>query len=70
MGIDWNKTPDNRLAVCEAAHLLGCSEQVIRMGLQQGTLKFGMAVKASSQWTYIITKQKFEEITGIKVVNV
>lgn len=65
--VDFSKTPDNRLAVCEAAFLLGCSEQVIRRGLQQGTLKFGMAVKASNQWTYVITKQKFEEHTGIKV---
>jgi hypothetical protein len=36
-----------------------------RSGLQHGTLKFGMAVKMSGQWT-VITKQKFEEITGIK----
>ena len=65
--IDWNNSPDNRLSVAEAAHLLGASEQFIRIGLQQGTLKFGMAVKMSGQWTYEITKQKFEEITGIKV---
>lgn len=57
----------NRLSVSEAAYLLGCSEQVIRRGLQQGVLKFGFAIKLSNQWTYIITKQKFEEITGIKV---
>ena len=31
-------------------------------------LKFGMAVKMSGQWTYVITKQKFEEVTGIKVL--
>ena len=65
--IDWNNSPDNRLSVAEAAHLLGASEQFIRIGLQQGTLKFGMVVKMSGQWTYVITKQKFEEITGIKV---
>lgn len=64
--IDWNKSPDNRLSVAEAAHFLGTSEQFVRIGLQQGTLKFGMAVKMSSQWTYVITKQKFEEFTGIK----
>ena len=64
--IDWNKSPDNRLSVAEAARLLGASEQFVRIGLQQGTLKFGMAVKMSSQWTYVITKQKFEEFTGIK----
>lgn len=57
---------NNRLSVAEAAQLLGASEQFIRIGLQQGYLKFGMAVKMSSQWTYVITKQKFEEFTGIK----
>ena len=52
--IDWNNSPDNRLSVAEAAHLLGASEQFVRIGLQQGTLKFGMAVKMSGQWTYVI----------------
>lgn len=57
----------NRLSVERAAELLGASEQFIRIGLQQKTLPFGMAVKMSGRWTYVITKQKFEEITGIKV---
>lgn len=57
----------NRLSVAQAASLLNVSEQFIRIGLQQGTLKFGMAVKMSGQYTYVITKQKFEEVTGIKV---
>ena len=61
------KIYSNRLSVTEAASLLDASEQFIRVGLQQGTLKFGMAVKMSGQWTYVITKQKFEEVTGIKV---
>ena len=57
----------NRLSVTQAARLLNASEQFIRIGLQQGTLKFGVAVKMSGQYTYVITKQKFEEVTGIKV---
>ena len=57
----------NRISVEHAAELLGVSPQFIRIGLQQGILKFGMAVKMSRQWTYVITKQKFEEATGIKV---
>jgi hypothetical protein len=65
---DWSNRPENRLSVAEAAYLLNTSEQFIRIGLQQGTLKFGMAVKMSGQWTYVITKQKFEEVTGIKVL--
>ena len=58
----------NRLSVATAASLLGASEQFIRIGLQQNQLPFGFAVKTSGQWTYVITKQKFEEATGIKVV--
>ena len=65
--IDWNNSPDNRLSVAEAAHLLGASEQFVRIGLQQKELPFGFAIKMSGQWTYVITKQKFEEHTGIKV---
>lgn len=64
--LEQNNNTDNRLSVAEAAHFLGASEQFVRIGLRQGTLKFGMAVKMSSQWTYVITKQKFEEVTGIK----
>lgn len=67
--VELNNNHDNRISVSEAAHFLGTSEQFVRIGLQQGTLKFGMAVKMSSQWTYVITKQKFEEITGIKVAD-
>lgn len=63
---DVNKT-ENRISVAQAARLLNASEQFIRLGLQQGTLTFGVAVKMSSQYTYVITKQKFEEVTGIKV---
>lgn len=58
----------NRMSVFQAAELLGTSEQFIRIGLQQKTLPFGMAVKMSGKWTYVITKQKFEETTGIKVL--
>lgn len=57
----------NRLSVVQAAKLLGASEQFVRIGLQQKELPFGFAVKTSGQWTYVITKQKFEETTGIKV---
>jgi len=57
----------NRLSVATAARLMGASEQFIRVGLQQKELPFGFAIKMSGQWTYVITKQKFEEHTGIKV---
>lgn len=61
------KKNDNRISTKKTARLLGASEQYVRIGLQQGTLKFGTAVKMSGRWTYVITKPKFEEITGIKV---
>lgn len=57
----------NRLSVTKVAKLLGASEQFVRIGLQQGVFPWGYAVKMSTQWTYVITKQKFEEETGIKV---
>ncbi len=57
----------NRITVEHAARLLDASPQFIRIGLQQGVLKFGMAVKTSRHWTYVITKQKFKEVTGIEV---
>lgn len=62
-----NMQDSNRLSVASAAKLLGASEQFVRIGLQQKELPFGFAVKTSGQWTYVITKQKFEETTGIKV---
>ncbi|KXB60585.1 hypothetical protein [Lachnoanaerobaculum saburreum] len=58
---------ENRISVEQAAKLLGASPQFVRIGLRQGILDFGMAVKMSKHWTYVITKQKFEASTGIKV---
>ena len=61
------KIYSNRLSVADAASLLDASEQFIRIGLQQGTLKFGMAVKMSGEWSYVIRQQMFEDVSGIKV---
>ncbi len=62
-----NNRPNNRLSVAKAASLLGASEQYVRIGLQNKDLEFGTAVKMSSHYTYVITKQKFKEVTGIDV---
>lgn len=59
----------NRMSVEHCAKLMNVSEQFIRIGLQKGTLPFGYAVKMSSQYTYFISPQKFEEHTGIKVMS-
>lgn len=59
----------NRMSVELCAKLMNVSEQFIRVGLQKGVLPFGYAVKMSSQYTYFISPQKFEEHTGIKVMS-
>lgn len=59
----------NRMSVEHCAKLMNVSEQFIRIGLQKGMLPFGYAVKMSSQYTYFISPQKFEEHTGIKVMS-
>lgn len=50
-----------RVTVKQAAKLLGVSEQFIRIGLQQRSLPFGVAVKMSERYTYYISKKKLEE---------
>ena len=57
----------NRLSVSRCAHLMGVSEQFVRVALQNGVFPFGYAVKMSTQWTYYISPEKFTEHTGIKV---
>jgi hypothetical protein len=47
--------------VKQASKLLGVSEQFIRIGLQHGSLPFGVAVKMSERYTYYISKKKLEE---------
>jgi hypothetical protein len=50
-----------RVTVKQAAKLLGVSEQFIRIGLQQGVLPIGAAVKMSERWTYHISLKKLNE---------
>ena len=52
------------ISVKEAAARLGKSEQFVRIGLQQGILPIGTAVKMSSRWTYHISPKKLEEYAG------
>jgi hypothetical protein len=53
-----------RVSVKEAAEILGVSQQFVRIGLQQGTLPIGTAVKMSSKWTYHISPKLLEEYAG------
>ena len=59
---------DNYLSPERAAELMGASPQFVRIGLRQGELPFGWAVKMGEKsYRYYISKPKFEECTGIKV---
>lgn len=53
-----------RITVSQAADLLNVSQQFIRVGLQNGTLPIGSAVKMSSRWTYHISEHLLEQYTG------
>lgn len=57
----------NRLSVKEAAHLMGVSEQFLRIGLQQGKFPFGTAVKTSSKWSYYINTTQFLRYIGAEI---
>lgn len=51
----------NNVSVKEAARILNKSQQFIRIGLQQGVLPIGVAVKMSNKWTYHISRKKLLE---------
>jgi hypothetical protein len=50
-----------RVTVKQASKMLGVSEQFIRIGLQQGVLPIGVAVKMSERYTYYISLKKVTE---------
>ena len=54
-------TPD------QAAMVMGCSPQFVRIGLQRGLLNIGDAVKMSSKWTYNISPAKLAARQGISM---
>ena len=47
--------PNIKIKTAEAALIMGCSPQFVRIGLQQGILDIGNAIKMSSIWTYNIS---------------
>ena len=55
-----------RIKVSEAAHIMGVSEQFVRIGMQRGRLPIGEAVQMSSRWTYYISPKLFEQFVGVK----
>ena len=52
-------TPD------QAAYVMGCSAQFVRIGLQRGLLDIGDAVKMSTKWTYNISPAKLAARQGM-----
>lgn len=54
------------MKVAEAARLLGVSKQFVRLGLQQGTLPIGSAVKMK-EWAYYISEPLLEAYIGKKM---
>lgn len=53
------------MTVIEASKVLGVSPQFIRLGLQQGRLPIGTAVKTSSnRWTYDVREHLLVQYMG------
>lgn len=51
----------------QAAAVMGCSSQFVRIGLQRGLLEIGDAVKMSTKWTYNISPAKLAARQGISM---
>ena len=52
----------------DAARVMGCSGQFVRIGLQRGLLDIGDAVQMSAKrWTYCISPAKLAERQGMTV---
>ena len=56
-----------KITVADAASIMGCSEQFVRIGLQRKLLDIGDAVKMSRRWTYNISPAKLAARQGITV---
>ena len=56
-----------KITVEDAAIIMGCSPQFIRIGLQRKPLAIGDAVKMSNKWTYNISPAKLAARQGMTV---
>ena len=62
-----NECISNKLTVHEAAALMDVSPQFVRVGLQRGIFPWGYALQLTGKrFAYFISRQKFEEATGIR----
>ncbi len=55
-----------KITIKEAARMLNKSEQFVRVGLQQGILPIGVAVKMSSRWSYHISPGRLFKYLGTR----
>lgn len=53
-----------RILTAEAAEILNVSPQFVRIGMQQGKLPIGTAIKMSSIWTYHISEKLLADYSG------
>lgn len=58
---DKTKTGLKNISIAQAAKMLGKGEQFIRIGLQNGTIPFGFAVKNKKRWSYHISPKKLND---------
>ena len=54
-----------RIKTAEAAVIMGCSPQFVRVGMQRGILDIGNAIKMSSIWTYNISAAALAKRQGM-----
>lgn len=50
-----------KFTISDVARSLGISPQSLRIGLQNGELPFGSAIKTSGKYTYLIYEKKLKE---------
>lgn len=59
-----------RITVKEAAEIMQCTPQMIRIGLQRGLFPFGTAIQMSRRYTYYISREKvYQYLGGVKDGN-
>lgn len=58
-----------KITIKEVSKLINKSPQFIRIGLQNGRLPFGSAVKVNKRWNYIIYPEVLKKYMGIEVFN-
>lgn len=56
-----------KISIEVAAELMGKSSQFVRVGMQQGTIPIGAAVKNKGRYSYYISPGKLREFLGMDV---